>query len=168
MVSRAEISSEAVSIELACLISTDEPVITALSNATALLYNSLPNINWCGFYLFDGKQLVLGPFGGKPACTVIPIGSGVCGTSAKERRIVRVADVDAFPGHIACDAASRSEIVLPMILSNGDLFGVLDVDAPVKDRFSEKDEMELRDARDVLVAKIEAIVARTGDARKFL
>src|ERR1041385_730717 len=126
--------------ELSSLISTDEPIITALSNAAALLYQSLGNVNWCGFYLFDGKQLVLGPFGGKPACTVIAMGSGVCGTAAKERRMIRVADVDLFPGHIACDAASQSEIVVPIILNNGDLFGVLDVDSPVKDRFTEEDE----------------------------
>jgi L-methionine (R)-S-oxide reductase len=154
--------------ELSSLISTDEPLITALSNTAALLYQSLENINWCGFYLFDGKQLVLGPFCGKPACTVIPIGNGVCGTAAKERRTIRVGDVDLFPGHIACDAASQSEIVVPIILSNGDLFGVLDVDAPVKDRFSEKDEKDLKDAMDILTSKIEAIIARTGDAKRLL
>ena len=154
--------------ELSSLVSVDEPLITALSNTAALLYQSLPNINWCGFYLYDGKQLVLGPFGGKPACTVIPMGNGVCGTAAKEHRTIRVADVDLFPGHIACDAASRSEIVVPIILSNGDLFGVLDVDAPVKDRFSEKDEKDFIDVKDVLVSKIEAIIARTGDASRLI
>jgi GAF domain-containing protein len=143
--------------ELSSLINTDEPLITALSNAAALLYQSLENINWCGFYLFDGKKLVLGPFGGKPACTVIAMGSGVCGTAAKERRVIRVADVDQFPGHIACDPASRSEIVLPMVLGDGTLFGVLDIDAPIPGRFSEKDERDLRDIRDVLVKKIEEI-----------
>jgi L-methionine (R)-S-oxide reductase len=153
---------------LQALLSSEEALITALSNASALLYQSLPNINWCGFYLYDGKQLVLGPFGGKPACTVIPLGSGVCGTAAKERRILRVSDVDLFPGHIACDAASKSEIVIPIILSNSELFGVLDVDAPVKNRFSEEDETELGDVIDVLVAKIEAIIARTGDTRRLL
>jgi L-methionine (R)-S-oxide reductase len=154
--------------QIASLIDSSEPLITALSNAAACLYQTLPNINWCGFYLLDGRQLVLGPFGGKPACTVIPMGSGVCGTAAKERRTIRVADVDLFPGHIACDAASQSEIVVPIILSNGDLFGVLDVDAPVKDRFSEKDERDLTDVIDILAAKIEAIIARTGDATRLI
>jgi L-methionine (R)-S-oxide reductase len=168
MVSHGDASTDAGIKQLSSLISTDEPLITALSNAAALLYQSVPNINWCGFYLYDGMRLVLGPFGGKPACTVIPMGNGVCGTAAKERRIIRVAYVDLFPGHIACDAASQSEIVLPIILSNGDLFGVLDVDAPVKDRFSEKDEKDLNDAVDVLVNKIEAIILRTGDARRIL
>src|SRR5438874_13041822 len=95
--------------ELASLINEEESLITSLSNAAALLYHSLERINWCGFYLFDSEQLVLGPFGGKPACTVIPMGKGVCGTAAAERRTIRVADVNAFPGHIACDPASQSE-----------------------------------------------------------
>ncbi|SRR5581483_4478164 len=147
---------------LDALIRTDEPLITALSNAAAFLYHSLPNINWCGFYLFDGEKLVLGPFGGKPACTVIPMGRGVCGAAAEERKTIRVADVNAFAGHIACDPASRSEIVVPLILSDGRLFGVLDVDAPVTDRFTEKDEKDLSGATTVLVSKIEAIMNHTG------
>jgi GAF domain-containing protein len=126
------------------------------------LYTSLERINWCGFYLFDGEKLVLGPFGGKPACTVIPMGNGVCGTAAAERRIIRVPDVDMFPGHIACDAASQSEIVLPLILSDGRLFGVLDLDAPIKNRFSEEDEVELRKIAEVLVNKIELILQRSS------
>jgi GAF domain-containing protein len=168
MVSPTVVSSDRRSTQLAALINTDEPLITALSNAAALLYQSLPNINWCGFYLYDGKQLILGPFGGKPACTVIPMGNGVCGTAAKERRIIRVPDVDLFPGHIACDAASQSEIVLPIVLSDGQLFGVLDVDAPVKERFQEEDQRLLADAVTVLVQKIEAIGSRTGDVRRML
>jgi L-methionine (R)-S-oxide reductase len=144
--------------ELSALISTDEPLITALSNAAALLYHSLDNINWCGFYLFDGEKLVLGPFGGKPACTTIEIGKGVCGTAATERRIIRVEDVNEFPGHIACDPASRSEIVLPIILSDNTLFGVLDIDAPMTDRFSESDEKEFQEIVEVLVKKFDAIL----------
>lgn len=144
------------------LIDTAEPLITAISNAAALLYTSLDNINWCGFYIYDGDKLVLGPFGGKPACTVIPMGKGVCGTAAEKREIIRVADVDQFPGHIACDAASKSEIVLPIILGDGRLFGVLDIDAPVKDRFSEADERELAALVVVLVAKIDRITAKAG------
>jgi L-methionine (R)-S-oxide reductase len=146
--------------DLNSLINTDEPLITALSNAAALLYHSLERINWCGFYLFDGEKLVLGPFGGKPACTVIPMGKGVCGTAAEERRIIRVPDVSAFPSHIACDPASQSEIVLPLVLRDGTLFGVLDIDAPMKNRFSETDESDLRDAVKILVTKIDTILGK--------
>src|ERR1035437_1928131 len=106
--------------ELENLIDTNEPLSTALSNATALLFHTIEQINWCGFYLFDDEKLVLGPFGGKPACTVIPMRKGVCGTAAVERRVIRVADVNEFPGHIACDPVSQSEIVCPIILSDGD------------------------------------------------
>ncbi|MFI5201630.1 MAG: GAF domain-containing protein [Candidatus Kapaibacterium sp.] len=140
------------------LISTDEPLITALSNAAALLYHSLENINWCGFYLYDGEKLVLGPFGGKPACTVIEMGKGVCGTAASERKIIRVADVSEFPSHIACDPDSQSEIVLPIVLRDGTLFGVLDIDAPIKNRFMEKDERNLTDVVKILVSKIDAML----------
>ena len=146
--------------DLNSLISTDEPLITALSNAAALLYHSLENINWCGFYLFDGKKLVLGPFGGKPACTLIEMGKGVCGTAAAERKIIRVVDVSSFPGHIACDPASQSEIVLPIILNDGSLFGVLDVDAPIRNRFTEQDERGLRDVVKILISKIDAILEK--------
>ena len=139
------------------IINVEEPLISALSNAAALLYHSLENINWCGFYLFDGEKLVLGPFGGKTACTTIAMGKGVCGTAAQEQRIIRVADVNEFPGHIACDPGSRSEIVLPIILSDNTLFGVLDIDAPMTDRFTSSDETELQEVVKVLVAKIEAI-----------
>ncbi len=144
------------------LISTGEPLITALSNAAALLYNSIERINWCGFYLFDGEKLVLGPFGGKPACTTIELGKGVCGIAASERKIIRVADVNEFPGHIACDPASQSEIVLPIILSNSRLFGVLDVDAPMKNRFTDEDEKMLSNVVMILESKFSTIVERAG------
>ena len=147
--------------ELSSLINPEEPLLTALSNAAALLYHSLEKINWCGFYLYDGEKLVLGPFAGKPACTVIPMGKGVCGTAAAEQRIIRVADVKEFPGHIACDPASQSEIVLPLVLRSGKLFGVLDIDAPIKNRFSEEDEATLAEIRDVLMNKVDAVIART-------
>ena len=116
--------------------------ITVLANVSALLYDTLEKLNWAGFYLMRGGALELGPFQGKPACTRIPVGKGVCGTAVKEDRIQRVEDVHAFPGHIACDGASASEIVLPIHV-NGEILGVLDIDSPVKGRFSEEDERGL-------------------------
>src|ERR1700674_2845080 len=94
--------------ELSALVNAEEPFITALSNAAALLYHSIERINWCGFYLFDGEKLVLGPFGGKPACTVIPMGKGICGTAAAERRIIRGSDVNEFPGNLHCVPSANS------------------------------------------------------------
>ncbi len=114
------------------------PPISALSNAAALLWEALDNINWAGFYLLKEEVLYLGPFQGKTACTLIPIGRGVCGTAAVERKIQLVKDVHQFPGHIACDSASNSEIVLPLI-KDGVLLGVMDIDSPIFSRFGEKD-----------------------------
>ena len=114
------------------------PPISALSNAAALLWEALDNINWAGFYLLKEEVLYLGPFQGKTACTLIPLGRGVCGTAAVERKIQLVKDVHQFPGHIACDSASNSEIVLPLI-KDGVLLGVMDIDSPIFSRFDEKD-----------------------------
>ena len=108
------------------------------ANASALLWQELEKINWAGFYRFQDGRLVLGPFQGKPACILIPMGKGVCGTAAAEDRTVLVPDVHAFPGHIACDGASRSEIVVP-VHKNGALWGVLDIDSPEPGRFDEND-----------------------------
>src|SRR5207344_1286130 len=127
---------------LESLLSGETDALANLANASALLAEALPRINWCGFYLLRGEELVLGPFQGKPACVRIPMGKGVCGTAAARRETLVVADVNAFPGHIACDAASRSEIVVP-ILRGGVLRGVLDVDAPVVARFDEADRAGL-------------------------
>ena len=113
--------------------------VPLLSNASALLWQALPDINWAGFYFLHEGALLLGPFQGKPACIRIPLGRGVCGTAAAEKRILRVADVHAFPGHIACDNASNSEIVLP-IVQNGAVMGVLDIDSPQKARFTAEEE----------------------------
>ncbi len=121
-----------------------------LANACALLAQALARINWCGFYLLRGEDLVLGPFQGKPACVRIPLGKGVCGTAAARREPLVVPDVNAFPGHIACDAASRSEIVVP-IMENGALRGVLDVDSPDPARFDEMDRAGLEKFVEVLV-----------------
>lgn len=118
-------------------------VIPNLANTAALLGETLTGINWAGYYLLDGGVLVLGPFWGRPACIRIPLGKGVCGTAAQDDRILLVPDVHAFPGHIACDERSRSEIVLP-IHAGGKVAGVLDIDSPIPGRFTEKDEEGLR------------------------
>jgi L-methionine (R)-S-oxide reductase len=114
--------------------------LSLLANIASLLYWSVPDVNWVGFYLLDGDTLWLGPFHGRPACVSIPLGRGVCGTAARERRTLVVDDVHAFDGHIACDAASRSEIVVPLIY-DGCLSGVLDVDSPHPARFTETERI---------------------------
>ena len=113
-----------------------------LANASALLWQELPDINWVGFYQLLGDRLVLGPFQGKPACIQIPLGKGVCGKAAAEERVLRVENVHEFPGHIACDSASNSEIVLPLYRL-GKIWGVLDIDSPLFSRFSQEDEAQL-------------------------
>ena len=127
------------------------PHLTAnLANASALLWESLEEINWAGFYLREGERLILGPFQGKPACIVIPWGRGVCGTSAAEDTTQLVPDVHSFPGHIACDSASNSEIVVPLHDSNGNITGVMDIDSPEFNRFSEADRIGLEDFARIL------------------
>jgi GAF domain-containing protein len=116
--------------------------IANLANAAALLYHGLDRINWAGFYLIEDGILILGPFQGKHACIEIPLGRGVCGTAAQKNETVLVKDVHEFEGHIACDSASNSEIVIP-IRQNGKVIGVLDIDSPVKNRFSESDKQGL-------------------------
>ena len=112
--------------------------IANLANIAALLWQGLEGINWCGFYLMNDGALMLAPFCGLPACIRIPLGRGVCGTAAEKDEIQRVYDVHQFPGHIACDSASNSEIVVPLY-RNGEVWGVLDIDSPMKERFSEAD-----------------------------
>ncbi|HIF9409869.1 TPA: GAF domain-containing protein [Photobacterium damselae] len=124
------------------LIEGEKDLIANISNISALLNMELEDINWVGFYLLKDDQLVLGPFQGKPACVRIPVGRGVCGTAVSEKKLQRVADVHAFPGHIACDAVSNSEIVLPLIVS-GEVIGVLDIDSPSLSRFDQNDELGL-------------------------
>ena len=116
--------------------------ISNLANASALLWQELDRLNWAGFYLMEKGMLVLGPFQGKPACIEIPVGKGVCGTAVAERKTQLVPDVHQFPGHIACDSASNSEIVIP-IYKNGEIFGVLDLDSPCFHRFTEEDRVGL-------------------------
>lgn len=139
--------------QLIALVEGESSRIANLANASALLGQFLKEINWAGFYLMEGDQLVLGPFQGLPACVRIPLGRGVCGTAALQRRTVRVDDVEQFPGHIACDAASRSEIVIPMI-KDGELLGVLDIDSPLKNRFDEEDERLLEQFTAELVKRL--------------
>ena len=135
----AKTDYEALEKSLRALIQ-DIPYETAnLANASALLWQFLPEINWAGFYKLRGDSLVLGPFQGKPACIVIPMGRGVCGTAAEQGRTQLVENVHDFPGHIACDSASNSEIVVPL-WKDGEIWGVLDIDSPEKDRFDEKDQ----------------------------
>jgi GAF domain-containing protein len=122
------------------------------ANMAALLYEALPDLNWVGFYFLRGRELVLGPFQGKVACVRIALGQGVCGTAAERRETVVVPDVHAFPGHIACDAASRSEIVVPLI-QDGQLLGVLDLDSPQLDRFDHEDRAGLVGAVDLLLLR---------------
>ena len=126
--------------QLRALLADETDALASASNFVALLYNAMHDINWLGIYVLRGDELLLGPFQGKPACVHIAIGSGVCGTAAATLQTQRVADVLKFEGHVACDADSRSEIVVPLI-SNGDLIGVLDIDSPTPDRFTQADQL---------------------------
>lgn len=128
--------------QLRALIQGVPHPIANLANASALLFDALEDVNWAGFYLLEGDTLVLGPFQGKPACIEIPLGKGVCGTAARRNETVRVEDVHRFPGHIACDSASQSEIVVPL-RRNGAVFGVLDIDSPRPARFTPSDQTGL-------------------------
>jgi len=136
--------------QLRGLLHGESDFIANAANMSSLLWHSLPDLNWAGVYRLVGDQLVLGPFMGKPACVRIRMGKGVCGTAATTRTTQRVADVHAFPGHIACDAASRSEVVVPLI-KNGELLGVLDLDSPTPDRFDAEDQAGLEKLAAVLV-----------------
>lgn len=135
------------------LLNKEDNVITNLSNFTAALNQTFSKISWVGFYLFDGTKLYLGPFQGKVACTEIEIGSGVCGTSAKERKTIIVEDVDKFPGHIACDVESKSEIVVP-IVKDKNLYGVLDLDSTDYASFNETDKKYLEELVGFLIKEI--------------
>jgi L-methionine (R)-S-oxide reductase len=142
---------ELVKKQLQALLHGEKNQIANLSNTSALLNQFLDRINWVGFYLLDNNnELVLGPFQGLPACVRIPLGKGVCGTSAQNKETIRVEDVHQFPGHIACDAASNSEIVIPLI-KDGELLGVLDIDSPEKNRFDELDQKQLEELTAILV-----------------
>ncbi|NLD58900.1 MAG: GAF domain-containing protein [Clostridiales bacterium] len=135
------------------LIGGEEDALANLSNCAALLFLRLADVNWAGFYILRGDELVLGPFQGKPACVRIAIGRGVCGAAAARRETIVVEDVHQFPGHIACDGASESEIVVP-ILKEGRLLGVLDIDSPVRARFGEADRRGLEHCVAMLCERI--------------
>ena len=124
------------------LLSGERDRVANAANLSALVYHALPQLNWVGFYFWNGGELVVGPFQGQPACVRIALGKGVCGTAAQTRRTQRVADVDAFPGHIACDSASRSELVVPLF-RHDTLLGVFDLDSPQLARFDEDDRRGL-------------------------
>lgn len=138
----------------ALLQGENDPVANA-ANLAALLFHRLHDLNWAGFYFVKGGQLVVGPFQGRPACVRIDIGRGVCGTAAARRETIVVEDVDTFPGHIPCDPVSRSEIVVPLIASDGELIGVLDLDSPRRGRFDDGDAAGLKAVADHYVASLE-------------
>lgn len=125
------------------LLHGEQDRIANAANLSALVYHALPGLNWAGFYFFDGNELVVGPFQGLPACVRIPLDKGVCGAAASTRTTQRIDDVHAFPGHIACDAASRSEVVVPLVAADGTLVGVFDLDSPQPARFDADDQSGL-------------------------
>jgi len=139
--------------QIESLLNPDEPVISNLSNVTAALKQTFPKISWVGFYIFKDGLLHLGPFQGNTACTIIKAGNGVCGTSAEKRETIIVEDVDKFPGHIACDSGSKSEIVLP-IISDNQLFGILDLDSYELSSFNETDKSYLEQLCDIISKKL--------------
>jgi L-methionine (R)-S-oxide reductase len=131
--------------------------IANAANLSALIYHGLPDLNWAGFYFLEGDELIVGPFQGQPACVRIEMGNGVCGTAAATRSTQRVADVHAFEGHIACDPASRSEIVVPLIL-DGHVIGVLDIDSPLANRFDETDQVGFEALAEVYVKSLDSTI----------
>jgi L-methionine (R)-S-oxide reductase len=140
--------------QVRALIADETDPIANMANCAALIFNSVPRLNWAGFYLLKGGELVLGPFQGQPACVRIALGRGVCGIAAENRSTLRVPDVTKFPGHIACDAASRSEIVVPLLTEDSQLIGALDVDSPELDRFDAEDEAGLSAIAEIIARAI--------------
>ena len=125
------------------LLAGERDRVANAANLSALVYHALPDLNWVGFYFFDGRELVVGPFHGLPACVRIPLDKGVCGAAARTRQTQRIDDVHAFPGHIACDSASNSELVVPLVAADGRLVGVFDLDSPKPERFDAEDQAGL-------------------------
>jgi L-methionine (R)-S-oxide reductase len=145
--------------DLEALLAGEHDLIANAANAAALIFDSLPELNWAGFYLYKSGELVLGPFQGKPACVRIAMGKGVCGTAAARRETVRVEDVHAFPGHIACDSASNSEIVVPLVRDGG-LLGVLDLDSPRVGRFGIEDQRGIESLARIFLDSLQSPLPR--------
>jgi GAF domain-containing protein len=152
--SKAELYAELIE-QARGLMAGESDRIANAANLSALVFDQLPDLNWAGFYFFDGRELVVGPFQGKPACVRIALGKGVCGTAAQRRETQVVTDVHAFPGHIACDAASNSEIVVPLIARDGSLIGVWDVDSPKLARFDDADRAGMEALLEVWLAAVD-------------
>ena len=148
---KAELYQE-LAAQARALIGGEPSRIANAANFSALVFNALPDLNWAGFYFFDGNELVVGPFQGKPACVRIALGKGVCGTAAQTRLTQVVRDVHQFEGHIACDAASQSEVVVPLVAADGKLIGVWDVDSPLVARFDDEDAKGMEALCQVFVA----------------
>lgn len=144
---------ESILPQIDSLLNADEPLISNLSNVTAALKEAFEKISWVGFYFYNDNKLFLGPFQGKVACTTINVGEGVCGTSAEKRQTIIVEDVDKFPGHIACDSGSKSEIVVPLIV-NGKVIGVLDLDSYQYSAFNETDKQYLEELCKLIVTRL--------------
>jgi GAF domain-containing protein len=140
--------------DLAALLSGERDLIANAANTSALIWEALPDLNWAGFYLYKSGELVLGPFQGKPACVRIAMGKGVCGTAAQRRSTLLVEDVHAFPGHIACDSASNSEVVIPLVRGD-ELLGVLDLDSPKHARFKPADARGLEELARIFVESVQ-------------
>ena len=150
---KAELFRELAS-RISALIQDETDAVANMANCAALIFHSVPKLNWAGFYLLKGGELVLGPFQGRVACVRIAFGRGVVGVAAEKRTTIRVADVNQFPGHIACDTASKSEIVVPLLSDDSHLVGVLDVDSPELDRFDADDEEGFRAIGKIIAAKL--------------
>ncbi|MFI9405254.1 GAF domain-containing protein [Nocardia sp. NPDC052316] len=137
------------------LVAGEHDRVANAANLASLVFHALPELNWVGFYFYDGNELVVGPFQGKPACVRIPLGKGVCGTAAQSRETQVVPDVHAFPGHIACDAETRSEVVIPLV-HNGELIGVFDLDSPKPERFDDIDRHGLESVAQAFLDSLSA------------
>ena len=140
--------------QISAVIEGETDPVANMANCAALIFHSMPQVNWAGFYLLKGGELVLGPFQGRAACVRIAFGRGVVGTAAEKRTTIRVPDVNEFPGHIVCDSASKSEIVVPLVSSDSHLLGVLDVDSPEVNRFDDDDEAGLREIGKIISKKL--------------
>jgi len=142
------------------LLDGERDAVANAANLAALIFHGVPDLNWAGFYFLRGQELVVGPFQGKPACVRIALGRGVCGTAAEQRRTQIVADVDSFAGHIPCDADSRSELVVPLIDSAGELIGVLDLDSPLRGRFDHDDAAGVEGLAEIYMAAYPVVSGR--------